>query len=63
MAWSDLFTAFALYLVLEGILPFLSPPALRKTMQAFIEMDDAKLRVMGFGSMLAGAVLLFWIRN
>lgn len=63
MMWSDLFAALALYLVLEGILPFLSPAAMRRAMQAFAEMDDNKLRMMGLLSMVAGAVLLYFVRG
>jgi hypothetical protein len=63
MAWSDLLAAFALYLVLEGILPFLNPPALRRAMQAFTAMDDRKLRTMGFISMMSGVALLYWVRG
>jgi uncharacterized protein YjeT (DUF2065 family) len=61
--WSDLFAALALYLVLEGILPFLSPAAMRRAMQTFAEMDDTKLRMMGLLSMVAGAVLLYFVRG
>ncbi len=63
MQWSDLLAAIALYLVLEGILPFLNPPALRRALQAFAAMDDARLRAMGLTSMLAGAALLYWVRG
>lgn len=63
MMWSDLFAALALYLVLEGILPFLSPTTLRRAMQSFAEMDDNKLRTMGLLSMIAGAVLLYFVRG
>jgi uncharacterized protein len=63
MMWSDLFAAFALYLVLEGILPFLNPPAMRRAMQAFLGMEDNKLRAMGLMSMVAGAILLYFVRH
>lgn len=63
MAWSDLLAALALYLVLEGIMPFLSPGAARRAMQALASMDDNKLRTMGLISMIAGAALLYWVRG
>jgi len=34
MIWSDLLGAFALYLVLEGILPFASPQAMKRVIRA-----------------------------
>jgi uncharacterized protein YjeT (DUF2065 family) len=61
--WSDLLAACALYLVLEGIMPFISPGAMRRAMQAFASLDDARLRLAGFTSMIAGAALLYWVRG
>lgn len=63
MIWSDLLAACALYLVLEGIMPFLNPQALRRAMQAFASLEDSKLRVAGLASMMAGAALLYWVRG
>jgi uncharacterized protein len=63
MHWSDLFAACALYLVLEGILPFLNPQAMRRAMQAFASLEDGTLRIVGLASMLAGAALLYWVRG
>jgi uncharacterized protein len=62
MLWSDLAAAFALYLVLEGIMPFLNPQGLRRALQAFASLDDSRLRLVGFSSMAAGAALLYWVR-
>jgi uncharacterized protein len=61
--WSDLLAACALYLVLEGIMPFLNPDGMRRAMQAFAALDDTKLRVAGLTSMIAGAALLYWVRG
>ncbi|HIG78486.1 MAG TPA: DUF2065 domain-containing protein [Cycloclasticus sp.] len=62
MAWSELFAAIALVLVLEGIIPFMSPDALRKTYQRLMEMDDRTIRMSGLVSMIAGVVLLTLVR-
>jgi len=62
MAWSDLFSAVALVLILEGIIPFMSPDALRKTYQRLMEMDDKTIRMSGLVSMIAGVVLLTFVR-
>lgn len=63
MIWSDFLAACALYLVLEGIMPFVNPQAMRRAMQAFASLEDSKLRVAGLASMMAGAALLFWVRG
>lgn len=62
MAWSELFAAIALVLVLEGIISFMSPDALRKTYQRLMEMDDRTIRMSGLVSMIAGVVLLTLVR-
>ena len=54
----ELFTALALVLMIEGIMPGLFPAAWRKTLHSLSEMDDRKIRWIGLGSMLAGAILL-----
>ncbi|MGB1309769.1 MAG: DUF2065 domain-containing protein [Leucothrix sp.] len=59
--WNDLLAALALVLIIEGILPFLAPAKLKEVYQSVLEMPEKSLRVMGFGSMLAGLVLLFLI--
>ncbi|HSD73541.1 MAG TPA: DUF2065 domain-containing protein [Steroidobacteraceae bacterium] len=63
MIWSDLLAACALYLVLEGIMPFLSPQSMKRAMLAFTTLEDRQLRVAGFVSMLTGALLLYWVRS
>ncbi len=63
MIWSDLLAACALYLVLEGVLPFLNPQAMKRAMQTFSALDDRQLRVAGLTSMVAGALLLYWVRT
>lgn len=60
--WLDLATAFALYLVLEGVLPFLSPQGMKRTMAMFSSLPDAQLRLAGLASMIAGLVLLWVVR-
>lgn len=61
--WSDLLAAIALYLVLEGIMPFLNPAALRNALARFAALSDVQLRVAGLASMLAGLLLLVVVRG
>lgn len=60
--WTDLFTAFALVLVIEGMLPFVRPDAWRRAMQQAASLDDRALRLVGAASMVIGLVLLYIIR-
>lgn len=60
--FNDLLAALALMLVVEGILPFLNPEALRRTLQTLGQMDDRSLRIMGLLSMLSGVLLLYLVR-
>lgn len=62
MNWSDLLAAVALYLVLEGILPFLNPQAMKRVMSALTHFADGHLRLWGLFSMCAGIVLLYFVR-
>ncbi|MBZ0070416.1 MAG: DUF2065 domain-containing protein [Thiohalobacteraceae bacterium] len=60
--FDDLLAALALMLVIEGLLPFLSPAGLRRTLQTLGELNDRSLRIMGLVSMLAGVALLYLVR-
>ena len=57
--WQELLIALALLMVIEGILPFLNPAAMRRVMRTLSEMDDRSLRVSGLASMLIGLALLY----
>ncbi len=59
----SLLTAFALMLVIEGLMPFLLPGAWRDTFRRLIEMNDGQLRFVGLSSMLAGLILLYFLRG
>lgn len=61
--WTDLCAAFALYLVLEGIFPFLNPQGLKRTLLAVTEIQDGAMRAFGLCSMLAGLGLLYFIQH
>jgi uncharacterized protein YjeT (DUF2065 family) len=41
MEWSDLWAAFALYLVLEGLLPFANPGGTKRTMLKLSDSTSA----------------------
>jgi hypothetical protein len=58
-----LLTAFALMLVIEGVLPFLMPELWRQTFRKLTEMSDGQIRFIGLTSMLAGLLLLYLVRH
>ena len=62
MNWTDLLAAFALYLVLDGMLPFLNPQTMKRLMLTLANLADGQLRLWGLLSMTAGLVLLYFAR-
>ncbi len=63
MSWPVIVLAIGLVLVLEGILPFLSPPAWRRTMQHMAERSDRSVRIIGLVSLLLGAILVYLVHS
>lgn len=61
--WDDLLAALALLLVLEGITPFLNPRGMKEALQFIMRLPDRSLRWIGLASMVAGALLLYWVRQ
>jgi uncharacterized protein len=57
-----LLSALALMLVVEGLLPFLSPGAWRQVFQRALQLSDGQIRFLGLTSMIVGliALLLLW---
>jgi len=56
---SDLLTALALVLIIEGLLPGISPSTWMKVMSDAAKMGPQGIRIAGIISMLSGAILLF----
>lgn len=61
--WQILLTAIALVLIIEGIIPFLSPHYCRSMMEAMIRCNDRALRIMGLIAMLIGVVLMYLVHS
>lgn len=57
----NLLAAFALMLVIEGVLPFLAPAVWRETFRKMTELSDGQLRFVGLGSMLGGLLMLLLV--
>lgn len=60
--WENLIPALALVLVLEGMLPFISPRGWRDAMSQAAKLPDNVLRSLGFLSMMAGVIILYIIQ-
>ncbi len=63
MNWADLWAALALVLILEGLLPFVSPRGYRNMVQQMATMPEKTLRSVGLGLVLAGVVFLLLVRG
>jgi uncharacterized protein len=67
IGWSELARylagAFALYLVLEGVLPFVNPTAAQRLMAKLAQTEAKQLRWGELISMVAGLALLWVARN
>lgn len=59
-AWSLLLIAVGLMLVMEGVLPFVSPERWRSIFERAAKLSDGQLRFLGLTSLVLGcAILLF----
>ena len=58
----DLAAAFGLFLVFEGIAPFINPQGVKRALARLAEVRDRELRIAGLGSMLIGVIILFVAR-
>lgn len=58
MPWHELLMALGLVMVLEGLLPVLSPGGMRRAWEQMAQLDDRTLRTVGLVSMIAGATVL-----
>ena len=54
-----LWTALALVLVIEGLLPFAAPRLWRSTFQRLTQLSDGQLRFIGLIAIAIGLITLF----
>jgi uncharacterized protein len=59
---TDLLAALGLFLVLEGIAPFINPRGVKRALARLLQVEDRELRIAGLGSMLVGVIILFLVR-
>ena len=63
MYWTEILTALALVLVIEGMLPFVRPGRYKQLVAQIVRLSDNQLRMFGLSAMIIGIVLLFLVRN
>ena len=56
--FTPLFLAFALMLILEGLLPLLAPRIWREGFRRITELSDGQIRFLGLSSLTVGIILL-----
>jgi len=54
--------AFALFLIFEGLMPFIMPNMWRKKMLDIAKQPDNIIRNIGFVSIMIGLVLLYFLK-
>lgn len=59
---NELLTAFALVLVIEGLLPLVSPRRWREVFSRVLAMSDGQIRFVGLASILMGLFGLLLLR-
>jgi uncharacterized protein len=52
----------AMMLVIEGLLPFVFPELWRETFRKLVTLGDGQLRFIGITAILAGLLILYWIK-
>ena len=57
----SVWTAVALVLIVEGLLPFISPRTWRQTFLQLMQLNDGQIRFIGLGCILIGILLLEWL--
>jgi uncharacterized protein YjeT (DUF2065 family) len=57
----SVWTAVALVLIVEGLLPFISPRMWRQTFLQLMQLNDGQIRFIGLGCVMIGILLLEWL--
>ena len=62
MDWQGFGIGFAFYLMIEGIMPFMNPHGMKKTLLEILKLSDSSLRIFGAISIILGIALLYAIK-
>ncbi|MFM1991552.1 MAG: hypothetical protein RJA99_4509 [Pseudomonadota bacterium] len=55
---ANLIAALGLMLIVEGLMPLVSPPSWREAMRRIASLRDGQIRFMGLAATVAGLLLL-----
>jgi len=61
--WTDLLAALAIVCIIEGIVPFSNPSAMRRLLARMSSMEEREMRIVGLASMLVGLAILYLVRS
>ena len=61
--WTDLGAALAIVCIIEGIMPFASPSAMKRVLARMAVMEEREMRIIGLASMLLGLAILYMVRS
>jgi uncharacterized protein len=61
--WNDLLAALAIVCILEGVMPFINPPGMKRLLAKLAALEERQLRLGGLFSMLIGLAILFLVRS
>ena len=59
---TELLTALALVMVIEGLMPLISPARWREVFSRILALSDGQIRFVGLASIALGLVGLLWLR-
>jgi hypothetical protein len=60
---NDFVMIFGLYMVIDGILPFISPKIWKKIVIFAAKQSEYNIRALGFSSMIIGSTILYLLNN
>jgi len=60
--WQDLLTGLSIYLIIEGMIPFVGPNLFRQSVARIAKMDDNGLRFTGLTVASIGLIMLYIVR-
>ena len=63
IAWNDLWTAIALMLIIEGLMPFINPNSFCRMLKVVSEMKEKNIRILGAIWIGLGLATLYWVRD
>ena len=61
MGFKDLFIAISLVLILEGLIPFISPSLYKRTLLQMLEISESSIRIMGLFLIILGVIIINFV--